>query len=326
MTKPRPVSDFRPSAVDPFGPDLPSCVPAISAQHPRAPELAQALRAALRQSLQRAQQQGLPVVAPAPCAVGSARAAGHFHLGAELFVQLGGYTRFHFPHQQHEVCAGQALVVPPKMLHDERVGAHREQAFSNLVINADAQVVTCHLAHESPATRPASLYLELCPHPHSAQVQRWLADLAQAPSHDPQGLWPQQQQALLATVFSAVLRLLDTPQTRPPVGGALLQRLHVLLRDRLGDPQLGVAALAQELGCSPDHLSQRYRAHTGTSLWPDVVRMRLERAAELLRDEQLAIKEVAWCCGFASTSHFVQRFGAHYGAPPARWRAQQARP
>lgn len=326
MTKPRPVSDFRAPGVAPFGPDIPHCVPAITAQHPRAPELAQALRTALRQSLQRAQQQALPVFAPAPCAVGSARAAGHFHLGAELFVQLGGYTRFHFPHQQHTLAAGQALVVPPKMLHDEHVGAHQDQAFSNLVINADAQVVTCHLAREAPATRPSSLYLELCPHPHSEQVQRWLADLALPPSHDAHGLWPLQQQALLGAVLSAVLRLLDTPPHSPTLGGALMQRLHVLLRDRLGDAQLSVASLAQELGCSPDHLSQRYRSHTGAALWSAVVRMRLERAAELLRDEQLAIKEVAWCCGFASTSHFVQRFGAHYGTPPARWRAQQAQP
>ncbi|MGQ0708311.1 MAG: helix-turn-helix domain-containing protein [Rhodoferax sp.] len=301
-------------------------MPAITAQHPRAPALAQALRAALHHSLQSARHQALPLLTPPPCTVGSARAAGHFHLGAELFVQLGGYTRFHFPHQQCEVWAGQALVVPPKMLHDERVGGHQGQAFSNLVINADAQVVTCHLAHEAPAARPASLYLELCPHPESEQVQRWLADLARAPAHDPQGLWPLQQQALLCAVLSAVLRLLDTPQTSAPVGGVLLQRLHVLLRDRLGDPQLSVAALAQALGCSPDHLSQRYRAHTGNALWPEVVRMRLERAAELLRSDQLAIKEVAWCCGFASTSHFVQRFGQHYGAPPARWRAQQGRP
>ena len=47
------------------------------------------------------------------------------------------------------------------------------------------------------------------------------------------------------------------------------------------------------LGCSPDTLTQRYRAHSGNALWSDVVRLRLERAAQLLRDETLAVKEVA---------------------------------
>lgn len=305
-----------------FGPDLPCGNPAITAQHPAAAHWALQLRTALAESLQRARTGALVLHTPASCAVGQ-RAAGHFHLGAELFVQLGGYTDFRFPHTQTRLAAGQALVVPPKLLHDEHVGADASGAFANLVLNADAQLVTCHLAHEAPPGRASALYLEVCHHPESAQVQRWLAELARAPTHDPQGWWPAQQQGLLVAVLSAVARLLDTPAAQPRSTDALLQQLHMLVRDRLGDPDLSVAQLAQALGCSPDTLTQRYRAHSGNALWSDVVRLRLERAAQLLRDETLAVKEVAWCCGFASPSHFVQRFGQHYGCSPARWRAQQ---
>lgn len=321
MTKPESLSNF----LGAFGPDMPCGTPAITARHPAAPRWAQQLRAALHDSLQAARSGQLVLHTPSSCAVGQ-RAAGHFHLGAELFVQLGGYTDFHFPHAQFRLLRGQALVVPPKLLHAERAGADADTAFSNLVLNADAQLITCHLAHEAPAGRPAALYLEVCQHPDSALVQGWLAALARAPAHDPQQLWPLQQQGLLVAVLSAVARLLDTPTAQPQSTDALLQQLHVLVRDRLGDPQLSVAQLAQALGCSPDTLTQRYRAHSGNALWSDVVRLRLERAAQLLRDEPLAVKEVAWCCGFASPSHFVQRFGQHYGCSPARWRAQHSTP
>lgn len=318
MTKPESISHL----LGVFGPDLPCGTPAITAQHPAAAHWAQRLRTALAASLRRARAGELVLHTPSSCTVGQ-RAAGHFHLGAELFVQLGGYTDFQFPHTQTRLAAGQALVVPPKLLHDEHVGAEASGAFSNLVLNADAQLITCHLAHEAPPGRAAALYLEVCHHPESAQVQRWLAELARAPAHDPQGWWPAQQQGLLVAVLSAVARLLDTPAAQPRSTDALLQQLHMLVRDRLGDPALSVAQLAQALGCSPDTLTQRYRAHSGNALWSDVVRLRLERAAQLLRDETLAVKEVAWCCGFASPSHFVQRFGQHYGCSPARWRAQQ---
>lgn len=320
MNKPLSISNFR----DVFGPDTPGCTPAITAQHPQAAHWAQVLRATLADSLERARSGQLPLHTPGSGGVGQ-RAAGHMHLGAELFVQRSGYTDFEFPHMRTRLEHAQALLVPPQLLHDERVGADASGAFSNLVLNADAQLITCHLAHEAAHQRPAALYLAVCQHPQSAQVQRWLADLAQTPAHDPHALWPVQQQALLVAVLSAVLRLLDTPPTQPHSNDALLQQLHVLLRDRLGDPDLSVAQLAQALGCSADHLGQRYRQHHQRALWNDVVQLRLERACALLRNAPaLAIKEVAWHCGFASPSHFVQRFGARYGCTPAKWRAQHA--
>jgi AraC-like DNA-binding protein len=46
----------------------------------------------------------------------------------------------------------------------------------------------------------------------------------------------------------------------------------------------------------------------------------MERATRLLRETTLAVKEVAWACGFAAPSYFIRSFRAHHGVTPKAWR------
>jgi transcriptional regulator GlxA family with amidase domain len=51
--------------------------------------------------------------------------------------------------------------------------------------------------------------------------------------------------------------------------------------------------------------------------------MRLERAAEMLRDRRFngyRAGDIAWTCGFANASHFARRFRAKYGVSPVNYR------
>ena len=55
-------------------------------------------------------------------------------------------------------------------------------------------------------------------------------------------------------------------------------------------------------------------------------RLRMERAARLLRETTLSGKEVAWACGFAAPSYFIRSFRAQFGMTPQAWRARQRSP
>jgi len=63
-------------------------------------------------------------------------------------------------------------------------------------------------------------------------------------------------------------------------------------------------------------LSHLYSSHTGDHLWQVILQQRLARAARLLTEGDAAIKEVAWCCGFASASYFIRCFRQHFGLTP----------
>lgn len=265
-----------------------------------------------------------------PPADAAQRAEGHFHLAPELFVQLGGITTFRFPAGQRRLGPGEALLLPPQLLHAEQVepGAAGEP-FRNLVIYAEAGVLSCHLAHELRPGVPGVLHLEARRHAQAQPVAQWLGDalgVGRGPEEAVAPPWADaQRRALVAAATAGVLRALDEPALPGPAEPPLVTRLRLLMRNQLGDPALSVRSLAQQLGCTPDYLSHLFRRSTGEHLVACINRLRLERAASLLAEGRLAGKEVAWACGYAGQSYFIRSFRARFGMTPRAWQAAAPR-
>ena len=250
------------------------------------------------------------------------RGPGHFHLVPELFLQLAGDTRFRFPQGGLTLAPGQALLLPPRLLHDEHVRAgDAGEAFANLVLQADGPQLGCHLAHETTPGRPGIAHLELRTDAPAGAVQGWLAAAA-PPGPACDGPWAAAQaRSLVCAALAAALRLLNARPATGPGEPALVARLRVLVQNQLGDPQLGVRSLAAQSGCTPDHLSHVFRRCTGGQLVAFITGQRMARAARLLRDTTMPGKQVAWACGFANHSYFSAEFRRHHGCTPRAWRA-----
>jgi AraC-like DNA-binding protein len=246
---------------------------------------------------------------------------GHFHLAPELFLQVAGSTRFHFPDGAATLQPGQALLLPPRLLHAERVRpGERREPFCNLVVYAEGDSLSCHLAREVEPGRPGIAHLEARRHPQAARIHDWLADAARLAPATADPLAAAQARALVTAAAAGVLRALDEPDgaaAEPP----LIARLRVLVQNRLGDSALSVAELARHSGCTPDHLSAVFRRRTGEHLVAWITRLRMERAARLLRETPMAVKEVAWACGYASPSYFIRCFRSRHGCTPQAFRA-----
>jgi len=85
---------------------------------------------------------------------------------------------------------------------------------------------------------------------------------------------------------------------------------------------LTIDELARRCGCSRRHLGRLIREQCGTSLSKLVVRVRLEKAAEMLSDPARKIFDVATDCGFNHLGVFSRRFREQFGVTPAVWRRQ----
>lgn len=106
---------------------------------------------------------------------------------------------------------------------------------------------------------------------------------------------------------------------------AALAAARDFIRRRL-DRELRVDAIAAAAGIAPARLHRLFREHLGTSPIDYALRLRLERARELLRDDRdLLIKQVARRCGFADQRYFARAFKADCGATPQEWRRADAR-
>lgn len=250
--------------------------------------------------------------------------SGHFHLAAELFIQLSGWTLFHFQHGELRLEAGQVLLVPARLLHSEQVGGDADGGrFENLVVYAEDGAFRCHLAQEVSPGVPGILYLDMGRHPQAGHIQDWLSAAAQVTGDDAaraEGWGDIQSRALVTAALTALLDALGERQNEHAPEPMLVSRVRVMVQNQLGDRTLSVRGLATQTGYSADYLSNLFSVATGEHLSAYISRLRVERAAHLLRESTLSGKEIAWACGFASPSYFIRAFRAHFGKTPKAWR------
>ena len=97
------------------------------------------------------------------------------------------------------------------------------------------------------------------------------------------------------------------------------------VRDHLGE-DLSLAALARLAAFSPFHFHRVFRAVTGETVFGFIQRLRIERAAHILRnDAERSVLEVALDHGFGSAATFARAFRARFGTTATAWRTAAAR-
>jgi AraC-like DNA-binding protein len=87
------------------------------------------------------------------------------------------------------------------------------------------------------------------------------------------------------------------------------------LRARLEDPPT-LEELGQEVGVSQFYLSRTFSQEMGMTIPQFLRRIRMERAAELLRDGRHNVTEAAFAVGYSSLGHFSKSFCEVMGCCP----------
>jgi AraC family transcriptional regulator len=92
------------------------------------------------------------------------------------------------------------------------------------------------------------------------------------------------------------------------------QVVALLKRDLAAPPAL--EEIGRTVGCSPFYLSRTFSKETGQTIPQYVRRLRLDKAAELLRSGDYNVTEAALEVGYSSLSHFSQAFHQQFGCCP----------
>jgi transcriptional regulator GlxA family with amidase domain len=86
------------------------------------------------------------------------------------------------------------------------------------------------------------------------------------------------------------------------------------------DDTLSLADVAHTVATSRRQL-QRVFGERRTSFRAELQRVRMERAAELLREEAIPVGAVARAVGYRQPAQFSKAFRRHHGRPPSELRA-----
>ena len=107
--------------------------------------------------------------------------------------------------------------------------------------------------------------------------------------------------------------------TKLPKSEGFLDNVRRLMSQELRGGDLSLTAIAKITGYAPRTL-QRKLQQSGTSYYKLLDEMRRELSFYYLREEKIAVSEVAFLLGFSETSAFYRAFRRWTGVPPGEFR------
>jgi AraC-like DNA-binding protein len=245
----------------------------------------------------------------------------HRHAQFHLQFVLSGRFGFRTPRQPVPVGPGEALLVAPGAAHAWR--AERDGFMLGGLVNVvgDAEAVAGALRRApdgmvrvgtDEAARACGALMDACT---AAAQPPWAAE--RVASH---------LNLVLMALMADGLRFGRLRASRPaappgppdrrPGAAELCVRATEYLEANYG-AELSVTDVARHVGLSPRHLSRLFSAHCGRGINATLVRLRLERARELLRARpDVPVKRIAYECGFARPAYFSACFRRAFGVRP----------
>ena len=90
-------------------------------------------------------------------------------------------------------------------------------------------------------------------------------------------------------------------------------------------PDLSVEELSSHLGMSRVHLYKKLKATTGKTPVEFIRLIRLKRGAQMLRESQLNVSEIAFQLGYNSPKYFSKYFKDEFGVLPSVYQEREGR-
>jgi len=130
---------------------------------------------------------------------------------------------------------------------------------------------------------------------------------------------------LLAASAALRVSLAELLRRRSVAGSAEPARIAVAhsierMRERLDQP-MQLTEIAAEAGLSVSHYSTLFRAQTGFSPIDYFLRMRMQRAAQLLDTTEMRVSEIAASLGYDDPYYFSRQFRHFMRRSPRAYRA-----
>jgi AraC-like DNA-binding protein len=99
-------------------------------------------------------------------------------------------------------------------------------------------------------------------------------------------------------------------------------RVQKILRMAESGTTLTIRDLAFEFHLSPSYLQRLFKHQTGVCMGEWLNEQRLQRAAHLLANSYMSVKEIAYSVGYEHASSFIRAFERRFAQAPARYRKQ----
>jgi len=98
-----------------------------------------------------------------------------------------------------------------------------------------------------------------------------------------------------------------------------LRKALAIIEQKMSDPDFSVQEFAREIALSRVQLHRKLRSLTGQSTSEFIRVVRLNRAAQMLKQNHESVTQIAYLVGFNSSSYFSRSFYKHFGVSPSEF-------
>lgn len=149
-------------------------------------------------------------------------------------------------------------------------------------------------------------------------LAQYLAEAARIP--DAKSFFQEMQaERKLGTLFSLLTERVVRPalgdrRMRAEVAKAISYMSENLKKD------VSLTKLASVVGLHPTYFSRLFKQEMGMNFSDFMTVLRMDRAQELLKTQEMSVQEIADACGFSDVSYFCRKFKSVVGTTPSAWR------
>jgi signal transduction histidine kinase/ligand-binding sensor domain-containing protein/DNA-binding response OmpR family regulator len=94
-----------------------------------------------------------------------------------------------------------------------------------------------------------------------------------------------------------------------------------IIEKNIDEDKFSVEVLGKELGLSRTHLFRKFKSLTGTAPNDFIRQIKLKKAAQVIKEGNHSISEIAYMVGFKTPANFSTSFKAFYGKSPKEYQA-----
>lgn len=216
--------------------------------------------------------------------------------------------------QHYDLEAGQGFLICPGQINT--YGADQFQPWKYVWLEFDGMRAAKYLDEaglnlSQPIYRPTSME-------GAAQVQDALLYMAEHPDAS--------HLQLIAHLYFFLDALIQTSSTRQSPRATQLQDFYIHeainYMEKHYQWELTVEEIANACQLNRTYFSKLFKAKRGCPPQEFLIRLRLSKAADLLRTTSVSIGDICASCGYPNQLYFSQAFKQHYGLPPREWRAK----
>jgi AraC-like DNA-binding protein len=121
---------------------------------------------------------------------------------------------------------------------------------------------------------------------------------------------------LLSDIFNGIGKRDDAAYKNDLVMGEKIIELEKIMDDHLDKNLPSINAIAKQLALSESTLKRNFKLMCGSNIYEYYLKKKMERAREMLDENPMTVKEVAYRLGYDKVSNFITIFKKYYEFSP----------